>query len=479
MKSFNKNKRSIVILIVLLLIGWYSYAQVSSINNSSSSSSIENKNLTITTGEFNDIAWHKYRSSIEYIQSLWIVKWYPDGSYGPDRSITRAEMMKIVLLSSLWNNSFLWDTIWNQASCFSDVKKEWFAKYVCYWKEKGIIKGYPNWNFGPNNDVTLAEWLKITLKTYKAPIKEWTWNWWYLPYVEFAHNNNIFSKYALYPDSPMSRGQMAYLIHQLLLEKNNKIVFTNERNNKSAWCGNKPPSKVPSSSIVNWITRNYITVVGNKYDKDTPTKLIFAFHWRTNSNKQVQWYYKIDKASQWNAIIVYPLWLPESWPSRSWNTDFKIFDTLVEEFTDNYCINQDEIYVMGHSLWAWYTNSLACARGDVIRATWSVWWWITYNECTWPVASLIMHNPDDRLASFSSWLNARDQILKRNQCREETRPVWPSRWNCVEYIWCINDSTVIRCPHSDSTAYNWNYYPHTRPDNAWQEIRKFFNTHSW
>jgi len=49
-----------------------------------------------------------------------------------------------------------------------------------------------------------------------------------------------------------------------------------------------------------------------------------------------------------------------------------LFDQLLEEFEDKYCINKDQIFVVGHSLGAWFTNSLSCARGDVIRAIGSV-----------------------------------------------------------------------------------------------------------
>lgn len=35
-------------------------------------------------------------------------------------------------------------------------------------------------------------------------------------------------------------------------------------------------------------------------------KLIFAFHGRTNPNTMILTYYKVEQASQGNAIIVYP-----------------------------------------------------------------------------------------------------------------------------------------------------------------------------
>ena len=71
------------------------------------------------------------------------------------------------------------------------------------------------------------------------------------------------------------------------------------------------PAIAPTESILNAIPRHYITVVGKNYNANIPTKIIFAFHGRTNPNSQVQTYYGIDRASQGDAIVVYPLGLPE------------------------------------------------------------------------------------------------------------------------------------------------------------------------
>ena len=132
---------------------------------------------------------------------------------------------------------------------------------------------------------------------------------------------------------------------------------------------------------MNGLTRTYITVIGVEYDEDEPIPLIFAFHGRTNPNSIVRTYYKVEQATRGDAIMIYPAGLPEEGPSRSRSNpgdkasqlrDFQLFDQLVAEFGDQYCIDMDQIYVVGHSLGAWFTNSLACARGDVIRAIGSV-----------------------------------------------------------------------------------------------------------
>ncbi len=46
--------------------------------------------------------------------------------------------------------------------CFPDVKDEWFSGYVCYAKDKGWVSGYADGKFKPANNINRAEALKIT-----------------------------------------------------------------------------------------------------------------------------------------------------------------------------------------------------------------------------------------------------------------------------------------------------------------------------
>ncbi len=430
--------------------------------------------------QFSDIATYKYADSIKYITDRWIVKWYPDGTYWPNREITRAELMKIIFegVARQTDRSLY-------TGCFDDVNKQWYAWYICYAKQNNLVKWYPDNTFKPAQKVTVAEALKITLWWFSMWVVEWKWMQWYQPFVDFVHNNSIFSKYGLSPVRNFTRGEMAYLVHQLMLQKEGKRVFSGVRDSLSKWCGKTRPVSQPMVSIVNGEPRTYITAVWSNYDERVPTKLIFAFHGRTNPNTMVRSYYKVEQAAKWNAIVIYPLWLPEEGPVRNWMNpwdkpdqlrDYALFDQLMKEMGEAYCIDLDQIYVVGHSLWAWFTNSLACARGDVIRGIGSVWWSVTKSACTGPVAAVIMHHPEDNLASFAGWVAARDLLLQQNGCWPETTPVWPVGGNCVKYTNCLADAPVVRCAHDDGIDERGVYYPHTWPDFAWEYIWDFFSS---
>ena len=105
--------------------------------------------------------------------------------------------------------------------------------------------------------------------------------------------------------------------------------------------------------------------------------LIVAFHGRTNSNEQVRSYYRLDREIT-DAFIVYPAALSNGNGTFSWSDgtnkpsefrDIAFFDAIVERLSKEYCIDMERIFVVGHSLGAWFSNSLACVRGDVIRAS--------------------------------------------------------------------------------------------------------------
>ncbi|MBI5422236.1 S-layer homology domain-containing protein, partial [Candidatus Peregrinibacteria bacterium] len=425
---------------------------------------------------FSDIQNTPYKTSIEFLSERGIVEGYPDGTFGPDRKINRAEILKIVLGASVKGD------IGSTLNCFPDVRFEWFAKYVCYALEQGIVKGYPDGKFKPAQNVNMAEALKMGIESFPVTVGAANTPW-YQKYIDFAHDNNIFSRYSVSPQKDMTRGEMAYLIHQLILNDEGTQKFTGVRDSGSIGCGKTPPAHAPVSFTVGGKTRHAIVDIPSGYDQDKPIPLVFAFHGRTNPNTMVKTYYKVEEASKGGAIFIYPAGLPEEGPSRTWSDpgdksdklrDFALFDALLKEFSESYCIDQDRVYVVGHSLGAWFTNSLACARGDKIRAIGSVGGGTTLNACAGPVAAMIMHNPKDNLAPFSSGEVARDQLVKQNQCATKTVPVEPRDLNCVAYQGCNSTAPVVWCPHNDSSEWGGAYYPHTWPDHAGSEIWKFF-----
>ena len=78
---------------------------------------------------------------------------YEDGTFRADKTITRAEYVKIV------NNFFGYPVnIEKQDIEFSDVSEnDWFAGYVAEAVDRGYITGYPDGTFRPHNPIRRQE----------------------------------------------------------------------------------------------------------------------------------------------------------------------------------------------------------------------------------------------------------------------------------------------------------------------------------
>jgi hypothetical protein len=155
---------------------------------------------------FPDIKGHQYEKAISYIKSEEIVEGYPDGTYGPNKTINRAEFTKIII-EALYAGEITGDT------CFSDVADEWFAKYVCFAKSKGIINGYPDGSFLPENPVNWVEALKISLEAFEFDVPNRPGEW-YRPYLMFAEENGL--NFITILDKSITRGEMAELIYRIM-----------------------------------------------------------------------------------------------------------------------------------------------------------------------------------------------------------------------------------------------------------------------
>lgn len=164
---------------------------------------------------FNDlnIENHVHYDAIVSLREKNIIEGYPDGTFKPNNRINRAEFTKIVV-SSINNNP-------SGDNCFSDVKNEWFAKFVCYASQSKIIEGYPDGTFKPELEINKVEALKIVLEAYFDNIPNTNQTEWYSKYIDFAKNNNIYlDEVWLFNDQKLTRGQMAELIFRVQNLKN-------------------------------------------------------------------------------------------------------------------------------------------------------------------------------------------------------------------------------------------------------------------
>lgn len=109
---------------------------------------------------FSDVAGHWAQDYIYEAKDDGYVEGYADETFKPDQYITRSEAAKLI---AMWLDANIGDDVC-QDGLFSDVDCSlWYAKYVVYLSDAGIIEGYGDGTFGPALYINRAEALKMML----------------------------------------------------------------------------------------------------------------------------------------------------------------------------------------------------------------------------------------------------------------------------------------------------------------------------
>ena len=113
-----------------------------------------------TTNDYSDVTADKwYNNAVSTLSRLGVISGYPDGTFRPDASITRAEFAKIAVSFCKYGST-------TYSGCFSDVKAtDWFSTCVETAKTSNLIAGYPDGTFRPNSAITRAEACTIVNRT--------------------------------------------------------------------------------------------------------------------------------------------------------------------------------------------------------------------------------------------------------------------------------------------------------------------------
>ena len=113
-----------------------------------------------------------YYEAVESLSKLGIVTGYEDGTYKPEETVTRAEMAALIARIQGYEET----AKANANTVFTDVPSTyWASGYVAQANGRGIINGYGDGTFGPDDAVKYEEAVKMIMAT--------------LGYTPYAMNN--------------------------------------------------------------------------------------------------------------------------------------------------------------------------------------------------------------------------------------------------------------------------------------------------
>lgn len=152
----------------------------------------------------------------------WLAK--NDTSYDGDRSITRAEYVKVLVRALSCRYTYM-----GNESGFSDVATTaWHAPYITFAKKKWWIDGFEDGTFRPDERITRAQAAKILARAIEltdgsssnSQFRDVESESLFAPYIQSLADKKILNgkrKYTFDPDGAISRHEVARIVYKTFL----------------------------------------------------------------------------------------------------------------------------------------------------------------------------------------------------------------------------------------------------------------------
>ena len=153
------------------------------------------------------------QDAIKKAVALGIIEGYEDGTFGPDKTITRAEFAKIAVTAAGAKDTAT--MLEANASSFKDVKaNSWYTGWINAGESLGIFKGDANGNFRPNDTISNQEAITVLLRLlgYNDNLT----GAWPVNYVTKANQINILDDVNIVASAAAKRGDIVIMMSETL-----------------------------------------------------------------------------------------------------------------------------------------------------------------------------------------------------------------------------------------------------------------------
>lgn len=175
-------------------------------------------NVSFAATTLKDIKGTKYESAVENLIEVGLVNGYPeDNTYRPNVVVTRAQMAKMMVVA-LGEEGKVANAA-TKKSTFTDIKNgHWAYGYVNVAKDLGIINGYPDGRFGPDETVTYAEATTMVIRAlgYDDEVGKST-EIWPNNYTSYAKKLDLYDGMGTFTaNKGAARGDVAIVLWNML-----------------------------------------------------------------------------------------------------------------------------------------------------------------------------------------------------------------------------------------------------------------------
>lgn len=170
------------------------------------------------TAPYTDVSGSSDLTAIEFLTAEGVLNGYPDNTFKPGNTITRAEFTAAVVRLLGPKAQAAAGALANTTPQFKDATAipTWAWGYVNYAQGRGLINGYPDGTFEATNNVTMVEAAAILVRAIgdqaAVPSGSWPSN-----YTLAAYDLNISNGVTFVSNLPATRGDVAQMTYDAAL----------------------------------------------------------------------------------------------------------------------------------------------------------------------------------------------------------------------------------------------------------------------
>lgn len=164
------------------------------------------------------------------IQNLYyqgILGGYPDGTFAPEKAVSRAEFAKILCEAIRLPQAKAAKT------SFKDIEKNWAKGYILALADKKLVNGKAEGVFDPNGKVTIGEVLALLNRSFylyqekSLPVDNLKPHWSNQNYTAMKRYGVVKTQDSIYmqytPNKPATRAEVALLLSRILEQKHDRV----------------------------------------------------------------------------------------------------------------------------------------------------------------------------------------------------------------------------------------------------------------
>ena len=155
----------------------------------------------------------QYSASVSRLANLDILTGYEDGSFKPEGTITRAEVAAVMVRMLGKDKLASYSAGLSQ---FADMTGHWANGYVNVAASSGLVKGYEDGTYKPDEKVTYAEVITMMVRSLGAGEAIGSTGKWPTNFLNFAVSESLTSNVAVIPNAPATRGDVAKIADKTL-----------------------------------------------------------------------------------------------------------------------------------------------------------------------------------------------------------------------------------------------------------------------